>query len=416
MKESRNLEFKENITNSFLKTVSAYSNYEGGTIVFGIDDDGNTIGIDASLEDVCLDLENRINDSIRPNPNYEFKIDNKNKTISLIVYPGKNKPFYYKDKAYKRNDTSTIEVDLIELKRLVMESSNINFEDQSSSNQNLSFYELENKLKEKLNISKFDTDTLKTLKLMSVDGKYNIAAELLSDNNSFPGIDIVKFGETINIFKERITLSNYSIIKMYYDALEIFERYYTYEEINGAFRIKKENIPKEAFREAIVNALIHRVWDINAHTKVSMWDNYIEISSVGGLPKGMNEAMYLNGNISIARNPIIANVFYRLNLIEQFGTGISRIEECYANNAEKPIFKITDSSIYIKLPIINTNISLAYDEDAIYKNISNRKKSSSEILIDSPFGKTKTISILNRLVEKGLVKTIGEGKAKKYFI
>lgn len=416
MKESRNLEFKENITNSFLKTVSAYSNYEGGTIVFGIDDDGNTIGIDASLEDVCLDLENRINDSIRPNPNYEFKIDNKNKTISLIVYPGKNKPFYYKDKAYKRNDTSTIEVDLIELKRLVMESSNINFEDQPSSNQNLSFYELENKLKEKLNISKFDTDTLKTLKLMSVDGKYNIAAELLSDNNSFPGIDIVKFGETINIFKERMTLSNCSIIKMYYDALEIFERYYTYEEINGAFRIKKENIPKEAFREAIVNALIHRVWDVNAHTKVSMWDNYIEISSVGGLPKGMNEAMYLNGNISIARNPIIANVFYRLNLIEQFGTGISRIEECYANNAEKPIFKITDSSIYIKLPIINTNISLAYDEDAIYKKISNRKKSSSEILIDSPFGKTKTISILNRLVEKGLVKTIGEGKAKKYFI
>ena len=304
----------------------------------------------------------------------------------------------------------------MELKRLVLESMNINYEDQPSNNQNLSFCVLENKLKEKMKISKFDTDTLKTLKLMSVDGKYNIAAELLSDNNSFPGIDIVKFGETINIFKERITIANCSIIKMYYDALEVFERYYTYEEIDGAFRIKKENIPEEAFREAIVNALVHRVWDVNAHTKVSMWDEYIEISSVGGLPKGMNEEMYLNGNISIARNPIIANVFYRLNLIEQFGTGISRIEECYSNNAEKPTFKITDNSIYIKLPRINTNISLTYDEDAIYRNISNRKKSSSEILIDSPFGKTKTVSILNRLVEKGLVKTIGEGKAKKYFL
>ena len=110
----------------------------------------------------------------------------------------------------------------------------------------------------------FIYDILKTLKLMSVDGKYNIAAELLSDNNSFPGIDIVKFGETINVFKERITIANCSIIKMLF--------------------------------------------------------------------------------------------------------------------------------------------------------ISNRKKSSSEILIDSPFGKTKTVSILNRLVEKGLVKTIGEGKAKKYFL
>ncbi len=416
MKESRNVEFKGNITNSFLKTVSAYSNYDGGTIVFGIDDNGNITGIDESLEDVCLDLENRINDTIKPNPNYEFKIDKKNKTISLIVYPGKNKPFFYKNKAYKRNDTSTIEVDSIELKRLVLESLNINFEDQPSSNQNLFFHELENKLKEKLKISKFDTDTLKTLKLISTDGKYNIAAELLSDNNSFPGIDIVKFGETINIFKERITISNCSIIKMYYDALESFERYYTYEEIDGALRIKKENIPQEAFREAILNALVHRVWDVNAHTKVSMWDDCIEISSVGGLPKGMNEEMYLNGNISIARNPIIANVFYRLNLIEQFGTGISRIEECYSDNAEKPVFKITDSSIYIKLPKINTNISLTHDEDVIYKNISNRKKSSSEILIDSPFGKTKTVSILNRLIEKGLVKTTGEGKAKKYFM
>ena len=66
MKESRKIEFKENITNSFLKTVSAYSNYEGGTIVFGIDDEGNIIGIDGSLEDVCLDLENRINHMVSP--------------------------------------------------------------------------------------------------------------------------------------------------------------------------------------------------------------------------------------------------------------------------------------------------------------------------------------------------------------
>ena len=416
MKESRTLEFKEDMTNSFLKTVSAYSNYDGGTIMFGINDNGIVIGLDGSLENICLDLENKINDSIRPNPNYEFKIDNKNKVITLIVYPGKNKPFYYKDKAYKRNDTSTIEVDQVELKRLVLESMNLNFEDQPAKNQNLSFHELETRLKEKLKISRFDSDTLKTLKLMSVDGKYNIAAELLSDNNSFPGVDIVKFGETINIFKERKTIANCSIIKMYYEVLEMFERYYSYEEIEGAFRVKKELIPQEAFREAIVNALIHREWDIYAHIKISMWDDYIEISSVGGLPKGMNEEMYLNGNISIARNPIIANVFYRLNLIEQFGTGINRIEGCYVNNAEKPTFNITKNSVYIKLPKINTISSLTKDEDDIYKIITNRKKSSSEILLDSPFGKTKTVSILNKLVEKGLVKTSGEGKAKKYFI
>ena len=63
MRETRNLEFKETITNTFLKTVSAFSNYEGGTILFGVDDDGNIKGL-SDLIKSCLDIENKINDTI----------------------------------------------------------------------------------------------------------------------------------------------------------------------------------------------------------------------------------------------------------------------------------------------------------------------------------------------------------------
>lgn len=69
MRETRILEFKETITNTFLKTVSAFSNYDGGTILFGVDDDGNVKGL-SDVKQACLDIENKINDSISPQPNY----------------------------------------------------------------------------------------------------------------------------------------------------------------------------------------------------------------------------------------------------------------------------------------------------------------------------------------------------------
>ena len=84
MRETRILEFKETITNTFLKTVSAFSNYDGGTIYFGIDDEGNIKGL-PDVKQACLDIENKINDSISPQPNYMLEIQNNNRTIKLTV-------------------------------------------------------------------------------------------------------------------------------------------------------------------------------------------------------------------------------------------------------------------------------------------------------------------------------------------
>ena len=121
MRETRMLVFKETITNTFLKTVSAFSNYDGGEILFGVDD-GN-------IKQACLDIENKINDSILPQPNYTLEIQNNEQTIKLSVKSGLQKPYLYKSKAYKQNDTSTIEVDTLEFSRLVLEGKNIRFEE-----------------------------------------------------------------------------------------------------------------------------------------------------------------------------------------------------------------------------------------------------------------------------------------------
>lgn len=209
MRETRILEFKETITNTFLETVSAFSNYDGGEILFGVDDDGNIKGL-SNVKQACLDIENKINDNISPQPNYTLEIQNNEQTIKLSVKSGLQKPYLYKSKAYKRNDTSTIEVDTLEFSRLVLEGKNIRFEELPCKDQKLSFEILQSKLKEKIQIETFNRDTLKTLNLYDDVNGFNNAAGLLADKNHFPGIDIVKFGENISVIQKRITFENTS--------------------------------------------------------------------------------------------------------------------------------------------------------------------------------------------------------------
>ena len=172
MKESRILEFKQDITNTFLKTVSAFANYGTGSILFGVDDNGNHIGI-SDPESTRLDIENKINDSINPRPEYSIVVNQKSGVITLKVSEGKQKPYLYRGKAYRRSDTSTVEVDDFELKRLVLEGSNLYFEELPCRRSDLSFQYLETKMIEKLGISKINEDILRTLGFINERYRYS---------------------------------------------------------------------------------------------------------------------------------------------------------------------------------------------------------------------------------------------------
>ena len=416
MRETRILEFKETITNTFLKTVSAFSNYDGGTVLFGIDDDGNIKGL-PDVKQACLDIENKINDSITPQPDYTLEVQNNDQTIKLTVKSGLQKPYLYKSKAYKRNDTATIEVDTLEFSRLVLDGKNIRFEELPCKDQELSFEILHRKLKETVRIENFDKDTLKTLNLYDDVNGFNNAAGILADKNHFPGIDIVKFGENISIIQKRSTFENVSVLEVYEKAIEVFRDYYQYEVIQGADRKKMEKIPEAAFREAIANALIHRVWDVDSQIRVSMFDDRIEIVSPGGLPSGITEEEYLSGKLSVLRNRNLANVFYRLGFVEIFGTGITRIKQLYAEALIKPDFEVSENAIKIVLPIFEKNADLTEDEIVIYKLLSKTMlKPISEVAPYVPFGKSKTIKLLKEMCQKGVIAVEGKGKGTKYII
>ena len=416
MRETRTLEFKETITNTFLKTVSAFSNYDGGTIYFGIDDDGNIKGL-KDVKQACLDIENKINNSISPQPNYTMEIQNNDQTIKLTVKSGIQKPYLYKSKAFKRNDTATIEADTLELSRLILEGKNISFEELPCRQQELSFEILHRKLKEYIQIEAFNQDTLRTLNLYDNNNGYNNAAAILADTNHFPGIDIVKFGENISIIQKRATFENRSILEVYEKSIDVFRDYYQYEVIQGADREKVEKIPEAAFREAIANALIHRAWDIASQIRVLMFDDRIEVISPGGLPSRITEEEYLSGKLSVLRNRNLANVFYRLGFVEIFGTGITRIKHLYEEGLIKPDFEVSENTIKIVLPVFEKNLNLTENEQTVYKFLSKTMlKPISEIAPYVPFGRSKTTQLLKGMEQKGIVVVEGKGRGTKYIL
>jgi ATP-dependent DNA helicase RecG len=418
-REKYNMEFKEIITKSFLKTVCAFSNYNDGQIVFGIKDNAEAVGIDVS-DDTLLKIENMVNDSIEPVPSYKIEIKNylDTRIIILNIFKGKNTPYYYNKKAYKRSNTSTVEVDRLELNRLIIEGMNLNYESMKSARQNLEFTVLETALINELGIEKINLDILKTLNLYDKDGFYNIAGNILADHNDNEnlGIDIIKFGKNINQILYRKTLNKTSILEQYYKSIEIFETNYQFEEIEGYNRVKKELIPKEAFRKSIANAIVYRVWDVEAPIKISMYEDRIEIISPVNLPSGISKPEYLNGNISVLRNPILASVLFRLKIIEKFGTGISRIINEYRESVTKPRFNISDNSIAIILPLLEKELTnLSKEELLIYKVLkSNMELTRSEIETATGYNKSKTTRTIKNLIDKKIIKRLGKGPNTTY--
>ena len=233
-----------------------------------------------------------------------------------------------------------------------------------------------------MGIEQLTKDILKTLELYSDQNGFNNAAALLADNNHFKGIDIIRFGDSIDEIMERKSV---------------------------------DKIPEKAFREAVANALVHRMWDIPASIKISMYPDKIEISSPGGLPAGLSEDEYLNGQISLLRNPIIGNVFFRLKYIEKFGTGIMRINYAYKNILVKPEYRIFSNSIRIILPVIKSDYKLNEAEKRLI-NILTDSGSMTRNEVEKAAGmeKSKTIRILNGLIDKNIIQKKGMGRATKY--
>jgi ATP-dependent DNA helicase RecG len=419
--ESPTIELKLKYTNSYLKSVSAFASFDGGKVYFGVDEGTRkVVGVDNPTE-TKLKIENAIHDTISPTPPYTLRVvqeDDKDIVI-LTVTHGKEGPYFYNGNVYHRADTSSAPLSKAEVRRLIMEFDDVDYDELPSTQSDLTFTVLERYVKEVLNIRNTNLDILKTLGLYHRN-QYNRAAQLLADENNIKasGIDLVRFGETESIFRERVTISGKSLLLQYESALEMFDKWYhPYEEVVGFFREERISIPREAYRESIANAIIHRDFLINSTIRVLMYDDRIEITSPGKLPYGVTEDNYLNGEVSVPRNSIVAEVFHRLNIIEKLATGILRIKNEYRDFAEIPSFSIKDNLIKIILPTVRYMDSLKQhgtEESILILLKDNGSMSRSSLETATGLGKTRLVEVLNNLVENGKIERKGKSRGVKY--
>lgn len=412
IRETPSIEYKESVSPSFLKTVSAYANYGTGRVLFGVSDEGVQVGVDDPVA-ASLRIENMVNDSLDPVPRYEIDPDPSTGIVTLTVYEGQDKPYRSKGKAYRRNDSATIEVDRLEYGRLVLEGSNLSYDRLTSMRQDLTFDLLQQKLVEGIGIDALSPDILRTLGLLGRDG-YTNAAAILADHNDFPGTDMVKFGNVEDIMQDRETVTGVSALEQMDRALAMHARYFAYERIEGAQRKRVERIPTEAFREAIANALVHRTWDVRAHVQVAMYDNRVVITSPGSLPPGLDMEQYIYGQISILRNPVLAEVFLKLDYIERFGTGIARIRRAYQGSLSQPNFDLRGGVVTVTLPAVDTFEGAETERRVATALQGGRVLTRAALEGETGLSRAQTLAALEALLKKQSIVKLGKGRSTRY--
>lgn len=187
--------------------------------------------------------------------------------------------------------------------------------------------------------------------------------------------------------------------------------------IEGLKRVDNPDYPPYAIREALLNAIVHRDYDYSGSILINIFDDRIEFVSIGGLVKGMTMQDVMGG-VSQSRNMVLANIFYRLELIESYGTGIRRIMESYEGRMEQPVFAPAPASFVVILPKITgqslTDESLS-DREKVEKLLEARKKSPGRCgnsCWAAP--SSRPIKILNELVAQKVAVKSGSGPAVKY--
>ena len=366
--ESETVELKVQVVDEIKKEIIAFANCDGGTLYIGVDDNGNVVGLD-NPDAAALQISNMVRDAIKPDltmfVHYKTIDEGDGKIVAVNIQRGTNRPYYIAKKGmrpegvYVRQGYSSVPASDGAIRSMIKETDGDRFEEMRSLNQELTFVETENEFS-KRNVE-FGARQKRTLGLIDNDGLYSNLALLLSEQNPHTIKVAVFQGCNQNVFKDRREFEGSLLQQMneVYDFIDF--RNQTQSTFERLSRIDIRDYPEIAVREALLNLLVHRDYSFSASALISMYEDRLELVSVGGLLPGIELEDVMAG-LSVCRNQGLANVFYRLQLIEAYGTGLGKIMTAYEGVSKKPQFLTTNNSFKIVLPNINYQNEKKYDQ------------------------------------------------------
>jgi ATP-dependent DNA helicase RecG len=429
--ENLTTEFKREYTDEVKKTIVAFANTTGGMLYIGINDDGSVIGLE-NPDDTLLQVTNAVRSAIKPDLTLfvDCKTEKIGKAIiiAITVQKGTACPYYLAGKGirpegvYVRQGASSVPATETAILNMIKETDGEKYEEVRSLIQDLTFRETE-RFFEMENVP-FELNSQKTLHLQTVDGIFTNLGLLLSDQSVHTVKLAVFEGLEKQVFKDRREFSG-SLLKQLEDVFNFLDMYnHNHAKVKGLLREDQRDYPEDALREALLNAAVHRDYAFSSSTLISIFDDRIEIVSVGGLPKGVSLDDIMLG-ISVPRNEKLANIFYRLHLIEVYGTGIPKIMRSYADCKRKPELQATNNAFKITLQNRNTNshkttgnqVTFTENEEKIIalfdkQNEIVRKDVETFLTISQAMA----VRLLRGLLDKGVIQIIGGGKKSRYRI
>ena len=360
---------------SWCKSVSAFANYSGGCLIFGINNDDEVVGLDAPQE-IAEKISEIITTKMDPIPVFSMKFENIDEKVVLVlkIEEGKIPPYYYVDGgnriAYRRIGNESIPVDGNALRALMLKGANSSYDVLCSryDKDKFSFSKLKATYFNKTG-NAFEEDDYESWGLVENDKLTNAGALLVDESpirhsrlfcTRWNGLD--KASGVIDALDDREFTG--SLISLLQNGLEfVFNNSKKQWKKVSDSRIEMPDYPERSVQEGLVNALIHRDYlEIGSEVHIDMYDDRLEIYSPGGMYDGslVQERDVLRIP-SKRRNPIIADAFNRLRLMERRGSGFKKICSDYISQVNytkdlAPQFYSDFDSFVLTLSNLNYNL------------------------------------------------------------
>ena len=425
-RESEYVEYKSRVIDDIKKSVIAFANSGGGTLYVGISDTGDIIGL-PEIDLDMLNINNMLRDGIKPDVTLfvqsSIEIICGVEIIKINIQSGADRPYYLVGKGirpegvYIRHGVASVPATDTAIRKMIRETDGDSFEKLRSVEQNLSLNSAKHEF-DKRNV-KFGSSQMMSLGLTNADRIYTNLALILSEQ-CVHTIKVAIFQDTTQqIFKDRQEFggSLFNQINDVYNYLDLNNM--TTATFDKLLRIDTRDYPESALREALLNAVVHREYSTSGSILIKLFTDRIEFISPGGLVSGI-EIGDIKSGYSACRNVELAAVFYRLQFIEAYGTGILKIFEAYKTSLNQPKIEVTPNVFKMVLPNMNTVTSIQKSDthierimDYVIKNGSINRKQAENIL---GFSQTATGKILRSLVEQGELDREGQSRNIRYFV
>lgn len=435
-RETEIVELKSIVMDDIKKEIIAFANCDGGTVYVGVADDGKVLGVE-NADECALQISNMVRDAVKPDVtmfiHYETLECDGKAVVAVNIQRGTNRPYYLSKKGlrpegvYVRQGYSSVPATDTAIRQMIKETDGDSFENMRSINQALTF-EATKKEFEKRNVV-FGQPQMQTLKIVSADGIYTNLGLLLSEQCLHTIKAAVFEGINQNVFKDRREFSG-SLMQQLNDVYDYIDFHnQTHATFRKLLRIDTRDYPEVAVREALLNTLVHRDYSFRASTLISIYDDRIEFVSIGGLLPGLELDDLMMG-VSVCRNPHLANVFYRLQLIEAYGTGMKKIMGAYANALVQPKIKTTNNAFKIILPNVNftpkaaevhkdfekaADLALDSNEEKVLQFLREHlmiTRKETQTLLE--VSQSTAGRILKAMVDSGRIKQIGGSRTTRY--